>query len=307
MTGCLICHDELAGSGPYHPRCVRQLFGTRRVPGIDVELAKLHTFGLAMVGRTSLSGVQRKISLGLDSDRMTLQVAIERARYILKPATEVFPSLPENEHVTMRIAKLCRIEIPECGLLRLKDGSVAYIVARFDRPPGGGKLRQEDFCQLALKPPKDKYAGSAELCARLVRRYASEPIVQQLALFRLVLFSWWTGNGDMHLKNFSLLADGDGRHRLSPAYDLLCTRLVIPNDPLALPVGGKQEGITRRTWRDYAEYCGLPRRSADRELATMAAAVEPARRLITRSALPDAMKADYAALLEERGRVLAPD
>jgi serine/threonine-protein kinase HipA len=306
MSACLICLDELAAAGTYHPRCVRRLFGTRRVPVIDVELAKLHTFGLAMVGRTSLSGVQRKISLGLDADRMTLQVAVARARYLLKPAGEVYPSLPENEHVTMRLAKLCRIEIPECGLIRLKDGSLAYLVARFDRPPDGGKLRCEDFCQLALRSPKEKYDGSAELCARLVRRHASEPLVQQRELFRLVLFGWWTGNGDMHLKNFSLLADLDGRQRLSPAYDLLCTRLVIPDDPLALPVGGKRDGITRRTWREYADYCELPRATADRELAAMARAVEPAQRLVARSLLPDEMKADYLALLEQRGRALVP-
>jgi serine/threonine-protein kinase HipA len=304
MTGCLICLGEPGAAGPYHPRCTRRLFGTRRLPAIDVELDKLHTFGLAMVGRTSLSGVQRKISLGLDARRMTLQVAVERARYLLKPASEVFPHLPENEHVTMRLAALCRIPIPECGLLRLVDGSLAYIVARFDRPPDGGKLRQEDFCQLALRSPKDKYEGSAELCARLVRRHAAEPLIQQLMLFRLVLFGWWTGNGDMHLKNFSLLADRDGRHLLSPGYDLLCTRLVIEGDPLALPVGGKRDGITRRTWRDYGAYCELPPATVDRELGALAAAVEPARHLLARSPLPDDMKAAYTALIEERSAIL---
>ena len=306
MTACLICLAEVGRDTDYHPPCVRRLFGTRKVPRLEIALAKLHTFGLAMVGRTSISGVQRKISLGLGADRMTLQVGADRARYILKPATEVYPSLPENEHVTMRIAKLCRIAIPECGLIRLEDGSLAYIVVRFDRPAEGGKLRQEDFCQLALKSPKQKYEGSAERCARLLRRYASEPVVEQLKLFRLMVFAWWTGNGDMHLKNFSLLADLDGRHHLSPAYDLVCTRLLIQDDPLALPVGGKDRGITRKTWLEYGEYCELPRPAIDREFAAIAAAVAPARRLLGQSLLPDEMKQRYSTLLEARAGILSP-
>lgn len=297
---CMICLGHLEGGAAYHPRCVRRMFGTRAMPSLDLDLAKLHTFALAMVGRTSLSGVQRKISLGLDVDRTTLQVEVERTRYILKPATDVYPALPENEHVTMRIAQLCRIDIPECGLLRLTDGSLAYIVARFDRPPQAGKLRQEDLCQLAGKPPRDKYDGSAELCARLVRRHAAEPLVELLKLYRMLLFCWWTGNGDMHLKNFSLLADEEGLQRLSPGYDLVCTQLVIADDPLALPIGGKQDGLTRHTWLDFADYCNLPSAVAERELAAMAAAAGPACNLLERSALSHDMKTAYAELLGRR-------
>ena len=305
MNGCLICLREVRAQGPYHRRCVRRLFEAARVPAIEIELVKLHTFALAMVGHTALSGVQRKISLGLGADRMTLQVGVERMRYILKPTTGGFPALPENEHVTMRLAALCGIEIPECGLLYLKDGSLAYIMARFDRPAGGGKLRQEDFCQLATRSPKDKYDGSAELCVRLVRRYATEARVELLKLFRRLLFAWWSGNGDMHLKNFSLLADPEGRHRLSPAYDQVCTRILIPADRLALPVGGKDEGITRRTWLELGDYAGLPRPIVERELASVAAASGPGRALIDRSLLPGELKAGYAELIAERSSLIA--
>ena len=103
---------------------------------------------------------------------------------------------------TGRPVEIAGVEHPACGLLTLADGSLAYVVRRFDRPDGGGKLRQEDFCQ-----------------------YATEPAVESLKLFRQMVFCWWTGNGDMHLKNFSLLTGPDGTVRLSPAYDLLCTRV----------------------------------------------------------------------------------
>ncbi|MBI4474625.1 MAG: HipA domain-containing protein [Acidobacteria bacterium] len=308
MTACFVCLREL-GRGPtvesYHRRCLQDLFGVATIPKIDIELAKLHTAGLAMVGRTSLSGVQRKISLGLSSDRQTLQVALGPNRYILKPQTETYPALPENEHVSMRLAGIIGIEVPPCGLFRLKDGSLAYLVLRFDRTATGSKLRQEDFCQLAEKSPKEKYDGSSELCARLIKRYADEPGVELWKFCRLTLFNWWVGNGDAHLKNFSLLAGTDGLQRLSPAYDLVATRLVIPDDQLSLSVVGKKDGLTRRNWIAFAEYCEVPERAADRMVAAFIKAVEPANSAIDRSALPDSLKADYKDLIHSRTAILS--
>jgi serine/threonine-protein kinase HipA len=305
MSACLVCLRPLDGEGDYHPRCARRLFGTARPPlAVDIELAKLHTVGLAMVGRTSLSGVQRKISVNLSSDKQTLQVALGRSQYILKPQSAAYPELPQNELLTMRLAEVFGVEIPNCGLIHLADHSLAYLVRRFDRPPEGGKLRQEDFCQLAVKPAKEKYDGSAELCAKLVKRYASEPLIELLKLFRLVVVSWLTGNGDMHLKNFSLLAGPDNTYQLSPAYDLVCTRLVIPDDPLALPVAGKQDHLKRADWVQYGQYCGLRPRVIERVLGEMASALGDTQGLVTRSLLSDDSKAEYSSLLAERGSVL---
>ena len=301
---CFICLEPAPDHGEHHRRCVERLFGIRDVPALDLELAKLHTFALAMVGHTTLSGVQRKISLGLTTDRSRLQVAVERARFILKPATQQYPALPENELTTMTLAWRAAIDVPPFGLIRLKDGSLAYVVARFDRPAAGGKLRQEDFCQLAEKRPIQKYEGSAELCAKLVRRYASEPGIEMVKLFRRMAFVWWTGNGDMHLKNFSLHTGEDGRHRLSPAYDLVCTRLVIEGDRLALPVGGKKDRLARRHWLDYAASCGLATRAAARVLDELAAGLEPALEVVDRSPLPAGMRREYRKLLAERAASL---
>lgn len=312
-TACLICLGDLArGRAPepdsaYHRRCIQALLGSAYVPTIDVELAKLHTLALTMVGRASISGVQRKISFGLSADRLTLQVAVRGARFILKPQAGTFPNLPENEHLTMRLAALWGIHVPPCGIVRLADASLAYLVARFDRPAGGGKLHQEDLCQLAELPPKDKYQGSAELCVRLLRRYTTEPLVEVLKLFNILVFAWWTGNGDLHLKNLSLTVDrASGVAKLTPAYDLLNTRLVIPGDSLALTVDGKTDNVKRKTWLRLAQYAGIPERAAARVLATAARKLDAAGGLVERSLLPQPMREEYAELLSERAADLLP-
>ena len=302
-TGCLVCL-EAVHDGEYHGRCLKELFGIGRPPEADVELSKLHTLALAMVGHTSISGVQRKISVGLVADRLTLQVALAGGRYILKPQAGTFPELPENEHVTMRLARGFGIEIPPCGLVRLRDGTLAYVVARFDRPATGGKVHQEDFCQLAEKPPKDKYTGSAELCVRLLRRHAAEPLIDILKLYRQLVFAWWTGNGDLHLKNLAVLIPSAREVRLSPAYDLLSTQLVIPGDPLALPVSGKKDGLSRQTWLQLATYCGLTPRATARVLAQPGRMLAKALGLIERSALSPAMQQQYRELLSQRAGLL---
>lgn len=304
MEACWACLEHVLDGVRYHPKCLREIFGIAHVPVVDVELAKLHTLALTMVGHTSLSGVQRKVSLSLGSEARTLRVAAEGGHFILKPEAQTFPYVPENEHVTMRLAEAVGIDIPPCALVELKDGSRAYIVRRFDRSDDGKKLLQEDFCQLAVRSPKDKYGGSAELCVKLVLRYASAPVVEAQRLFRLFVFVWWTGNGDMHLKNFSLLRHPDGYYRLSPAYDLLATRLVIPNDELALPIGGKSKNISRRNWLDLAQRCSLPRRAAERVLSEIGGAADDAAALIRASLLPEAMKQEYETLVRERADAL---
>jgi serine/threonine-protein kinase HipA len=304
MSICLISLRQIDDGARYDPAAARGLFGIDQIPRVRVEMARLHTFGLAMVGKTSLSGVQRKISLGLDTQRATLKIAIAGRQYILKPPSMAFPELPQNEHLTMHLAKACGIAVPSFGLIPMADGTLAYIVRRFDRPEGGGKLRQEDFCQLASVMPADKYRGSYELCARLVHRFASEPLIDIQRLYRRLLFCWWTGNGDMHLKNFSLLAGTDGRHRLSPVYDLLCTMLYLPDDRLALPIGGRDQRLTSRTWKNFAEYCRLPTRAAQRVASELISQKMDLVKLIGCSFLSAQMQKSYLTILEERAKIV---
>ena len=300
---CRVCLGDAEGD-VYHPRCLRELFDTDHLPRVDIDLAKLHTAALAMVGHSSLSGVQKKISVGLSADRSTLQVAIEGGLYVLKPQAGTYPFLPENEHLTMLLARRSGIPTPPLGLVPLSDQSMAYVAARFDRRADGRKVRQEDFCQLSERPAKEKYTGSAELCVDVLKRYASEPLVEILRLYRCLVFAWWTGNGDMHLKNLSLQETSEGHQRLTPAYDQLCTQLVIDDDPLALPVQGKRARLTRATWLDFADHSGIPPKAANRALDAQAKVLNVALELIERSFLPAEMKDRYRLLLEDRTAVL---
>jgi serine/threonine-protein kinase HipA len=140
---------------------------------------------------------------------------------------------------------------------------------------------------------------------KLLRRFASEPLIEIQKLYRLLVFVWWSGNGDMHLKNFSLLVDEQGVTRLTPAYDLVCTRLVIPNDPLALSILGKKDNLDRKHWLAFANYCQLPEKAAARLLEAQAAALPEAVSLLERCFLPPEQKAQYRQLLEERSAKLA--
>lgn len=306
MTSCSLCLKKVAGGSAYHPQCSQNLFGTTVLPAFEVELSALH--GLAagkMAGKMSLSGAQEKVSLVLSSDKKKLHVSAVGGRYILKPETSRFPFIPQNEHLTMLLARLVDVETPPFGLIQLKDGSKAYVIKRFDRLDNGRKLQVEDFCQLAIKRIRDKYNGSAELCVRLLRKFASEPLIEIRKIYRQMLFSWWVENGDLHLKNFSLLTAPDGVRRLSPAYDLVCTKLVIPDDTLAMPMGGRDRKLTRRKWLDFAEYCGIPGPAAMRLIAKQIKALEPALRLVSASHLPMPRQVEYENYLRRNTSVLS--
>ena len=303
MTTCRACLRPV-GDRPWHRRCARALFGTTRVPEIDVDLARFQTLALATVGRTTLAGVQRKLSLAPSADGRTLRVELGRALYILKPESRDWEALPANEHLTMNLARLSGLEVPPFGLVELADGSEAFLVRRFDRLADGAKLACEDFCQLAELPPKDKYEGSLESCGRLVERFASEPGIGRLLLYRRAVFAWWTGDGDLHRKNLSLLRHPDGSWRLSPVYDAVSTHLLIPRDELALTVQGKRGRLTRATWLAFADALGLPRRAAERALSDQASVLDDALALVAKSALPPDQGRAHADWLRERSEQL---
>jgi serine/threonine-protein kinase HipA len=306
MTTCLVCLEETAGKVEYHPACVKRLFGTSVLPLLDLELSELYAVAAQMAGKMSISGIQEKVSLRLTPDRSRLEVAATGGRYILKPEPSRFTALPQDEHLSMCLASLSGIETPPFGLLRLKDGALTYIIKRFDRLDQGTKLQVEDFCQLGEKRLKEKYDGSAEMCVRILRKYASEPPIEISKLYRLMLFGWWIANGDMHLKNFSLITLPDTTRRLSLAYDLISTRLMIPEDDnLALPMGGRTKQFTRRDWFDFGDYCQLPKRAVARIVASQISALDASVGLIHHSLLPDKKKTEYEKIVREHSDVLS--
>jgi len=302
VSSCLVCLGPTEAD--YHPRCARRLFGTSRIPRVEIDQANLTLLGIEMGGRVSLSGVQRKLGLGLDGG--TLHVGAGTQRFILKPQIQEFEQVPENEQLTLQLARLVGLEVPEHGLLRLRDESLALLVVRFDRTPKTGqRVAMEDFCQLAGLQPGDKYRGSAELCAKLLRRYSAEPTVDLARLLRLLLFCWWCGNGDLHLKNLSLLTRTPGEPRLSPFYDLVNTAILYPDDPFALPVAGKRRNFPPTVWHGFAEYCGLPSGVVAFEARRLLKREAPMNELVARSRLDDARREAYASVLRARRGTLA--
>ncbi len=302
---CFACLGEIDSGGDYHPKCAKALFGSTVVPRLNVEMGKLHTAALAMIGKTSISGVQKKISVNISADRLTLLIASERGFYILKTPTDNYPSLRENEHIAMLLARLSKVNVGEFGLIRIEDG-LAFLTKRFDRTEEGRKLHQEDFCQLESLSPSEKYTGSGELCARIVKRFASEPGIEMLKLFEQLVFSWWIGNGDLHLKNLSLMIDPEGLVKLTPAYDLVSTHLVMEGDPLALPICGRDRKLQRSTWIKFAKYCGIGDKAACRVLDRQASVLAKAHQLIDHCYLPPAMKEELKDLTVKRTESIVP-
>lgn len=203
---------------------------------------------------TTVPGVQAKLSLelarGHNGEPQRFTIVGLWGRFILKPQTDRFACLPENEDLTMHMAEAAGIKTVPHSLIRFADGELCYITRRIDRTRTGGKIAMEDMCQLSERLTEDKYKGSYERISKLIRRYSAAPLLDIVNFWEIVLFSWLTGNADMHLKNFSLYRPVD-RYMLAPAYDLLSTALAIAEDEeeLALTLNGKRNGLSARILR----------------------------------------------------------
>lgn len=313
MTACPICLDEGGGQRDgYHDACVLALLGPPPIaPSMAAHAREITEGNLVEFGRGSISGVQPKVLVQRSRDGANLEIIGRGGLFILKPQTSTLPALPENEHTVMTLGRHIGLDVPPCGLVRLGDGSWAYIIRRFDRSADGSqRYRQEDFCALAEQPAAKKYdKGSVELFMRILRKHlvAEDLPDQALLLYRQVLFSWWVGNGDLHLKNLSLTAGADNRWRLTPAYDLVCSELVIKNDAFALPLEGRRTGLDRAAWLRYARYCGLEESAAVAEMTNLVGATPWSEALIGRSYLPLDMKPQLVAVLRRNSAILRSD
>jgi serine/threonine-protein kinase HipA len=221
--------------------------------------------------RFSLAGVQLKFSASLaQKDRMTIPASGLGGSWIVKLPSPLYPAVPENEVAMLTLAGRVGIPVPEHRLVSLKsilglpdvgnfEGTHALAVKRFDRKDDGGRIHMEDLAQVFGIFPQDKYknAGSASiagLIGQVLGPAAAQDFVARLAFIVL------TGNGDMHLKNWSLLYPDGRTPVLAPAYDLVSTVPYIPNEGLALNIMGKKDftSITRDLFRRFAGKAGLP-------------------------------------------------
>lgn len=248
---CLYCYKPLLeNEQDFHAVCTKRMFGTNQAPKIDFNLKDLEKLAKEIVVRSiAITGVQPKLSLDLEKHRnqiSRLTIVGLYGNYILKPPSKEYRELPQNEDLTMHLANIVKIKVAQHCLIRLHSGELAYITKRFDRSKKS-KIAVEDFCQLSENLTEHKYRGSIEKVAKITNKYTTNKGLEILRLFELVLFCYLTGKADMHLKNFALLENTFGEYELAPAFDLLSTALVIPDDKeeSALTINGKKSRITK--------------------------------------------------------------
>lgn len=309
---CLYCYLQLSESETdFHSKCSKQIFGQALPPILDIEGEELQKLAQEIVNRSiTITGVQRKLSLDIektpgDSKNTRLTIVGLWGRFILKPPTEEFPHLPENEDLTMHLAQLLKIPTAQHSLMRLKSGELAYLTKRFDRT-SKGKLPLEDMCQLTEKLTEDKYNGSMEQIGKKIRQYSSQPGLDASTFFELALFSYLVGNSDMHLKNFSLLTNESGDIILSPAYDLLSIALVIPEDKdeMALTLNGRKRRIARRDFDQLATNLRINPAALQKTYAHFKRQLPQLISFIQQSFLPETEKFTYKSLLQSRSSIL---
>lgn len=236
----------------FHAICSKKMFGQPMPPILPYAEDQLEKLAEEVIkSQTSVTGVQPKLSLHITSgdDRSGVKrftIVGLWGGYILKPPTPKYPQLPEVEDLTMHLASIAKINVVSHSLIRLQSGNLAYITKRIDRVKKE-KLHMEDMCQLTERLTEDKYYGSYEQIAKAIQKYSVNPGLDIVNYFELVLFSFLTGNSDMHLKNFSLIKQPGLGMIFSPAYDLVATTLVNPADQeeLALTLNGKKKNIKK--------------------------------------------------------------
>lgn len=308
---CLCCNKPLKDEEKqfgWHKACLKRFFNTDELPSIilDNKILEQLVFDSINKGYT-VPGVQKKLSLNISSleNKPRLTLVNYPIRYILKPQVEEFESLPEFEHLCMSMAEIIGISTVPHALVKVNN-EYAYITKRIDRIYKNKTihlLAMEDFCQLALRLTSDKYKGSYERCAHIIKRYSSRSGLDLTELYLRLLFSFVMGNSDMHLKNFSLIEkeEGSGDYILSPAYDLLPVNIIIKEDKeqFALTMNGKKNNITKNDFLIFAEECGISKSSALKMINMLISSKEKLITMCNESLLKDHLKKSFITHIKE--------
>jgi serine/threonine-protein kinase HipA len=293
--------------GDFHSTCSKKIFGSEIAPVVPYELNELYKLGkIAVEKRITIPGVQSKLSVELDNkikSEPKITIVGLWGDYILKPPSAHYNFLPENEDLTMKLAKTFGIKTVQHSLIKFKSGEIAYLTKRIDREKNK-KLHMEDFCQLSERLTEDKYKGSMESVVKVIDKYSSNPGLDKLTIFEITLFSFLTGNADMHLKNFSVIYKNNMIY-LSPAYDLLSTRLVISEkddpDESALTINGKKRNLKLSDFLSFAKSSGLEDKQIENSVKLFIKKIDRVINLIDQSFLSDGLKLSYKNLIIERG------
>jgi serine/threonine-protein kinase HipA len=307
-----------AGFDTYSSASLRRVFNGRKVhhilpynsPATDDITDELFAENRK---RMSISGVQEKFSVILDKNKLRLIEEGEQGTHILKPvpnAGKDAGQMPANEHLTMQIARqVFNIETAENALIFFRNGQPAYITRRFDRDGEGIKLAKEDFASLTGRTPQThgenyKYQGNYLELFEQMKNHLPAYKLEAVKLFKLLVFNYLISNGDAHLKNFSLLETPQGDFRLSPAYDLMNTRIHIADADFALEDGLLPRNMAQGTiWAKLvllAEKAELSLKQKEDVLDQMLLGQEKVELLIGASYLDDRHKRSYLQAYQTR-------
>ncbi len=313
------CPGTLAeGFDTYSKACLKKVFCGKKVshvlPYNPAQLSEedAEKF-LENRKRISISGVQEKLSLILDKNKLRLTREGERGTYILKPSPrdlKKIDQVPANEHLTMQIARqVYGINTAENALIFFENGEPAYITKRFDVKENGVKWGKEDFAALSGKTSENagadfKYEYSYEELAELLQQFVPAYRIEMEKFFNLVVFNYLFSNGDAHLKNFSVLETQSGDYILSPAYDLINTRIHVDDTDFALYGGlfkdNFKSDVMKKTslagledFHEFAKRLGISAKRRDKLLGPFLVRQAVVEALVQRSFLNDSTKRSY--------------
>lgn len=304
MKRCPITYEIITDQENYSQRGLRLLSPQlKNLVPLQLSADEQRKEAVARVGKMSIQGVQTKLSAQLKIKEQCFTIVDHNGYYILKPQSELYAEVPENEAITMSLAETIGFEVPVHGLLYSTDDSMTYFIKRFDRLGQKKKLAMEDFAQLLGEDRETKYQSSMEKVIKVIEKFCSFPKLELVKLFKLTLFNFLIGNEDMHLKNFSLITR-EQKTSLSPAYDLLNSTIAnkFSKVELALPLNGKQKNLSKRDFFDYLAVERLKLNSAIIQdiIQEFQQAIPRWQEMIANSFLSKSMQEKYLNLLQDR-------
>jgi len=269
MKYCFCCLKKIDDDFSYHKNCLKKMFGVEKLPIIKIKSTELISEISKNIGKMSISGVQIKASVKLNKRENIIEIVQLGGTHILKPEPGEYPELPQNENICMNMAEMLGINASPHGLFYMADKKVCYIIRRFDRDAHGQKIHVEDMAQLLGLPSDSKYESSLEKAGSAILKYSKRPYLDLIDFLERVIFCFLIGNGDMHLKNWSLISI-DGNYQLSPCYDLISSKLYLPyEDESALTINGKRNKLQLSDFTGLAAYLKIEERSFNNSIDKM--------------------------------------
>lgn len=238
-----------------------ELWNPTAVANIEDPVQLDFTMLARTLDRHAIPGVQEKISATM----LTTPLSLAQGAYLLKLDPRDHPDLVANEALHLKSAKALKLPVAQSKVVRDALNVPGLLVQRFDRSflASTGEMTRyalEDGMQVLDLPPAVKYSITAEQVATGLADSCQAPVLAKRSLYLQFLFAWLTGNGDLHGKNLSILADAEGRFSIAPIYDVPCT-LIYGDDTMALSLSGKTKNLKARHWLEFGEFLGLTQRA----------------------------------------------